>query len=55
MGKIRAGQVSASPAFLTREKALVCFQNFHQRLAVVLYVLWFSESHVLPAINDFDP
>ena len=54
MGKVRSGQIGACSVVLACEKALVRFQDFHQRLAVVLYVSWFSESHVLSAINDFD-
>jgi len=52
VGKIRAGQVGARSSILARKKALVRFKDFHERLALVLDTFWFSESHVLPAIED---
>jgi hypothetical protein len=33
----------------------VRFENFRERLSVMLYAFRFSESHALPAIDDIGP
>jgi hypothetical protein len=52
MRKVCAGEVGSCAAVFAAEKALVGFQNFHQRLSVMLDAFRFSESHALSAIED---